>query len=231
MPYTLGATHPLVGSGVVAVAGPVGLLVRITAAPSRLGQRFDTPTTLFGIGSIRPGTADGWHDSIPLDVGQKLAYPIADGATRVGYSLAAGVTADLVELAGALSRGELERHPSFVGNAHVLWNPAGQPDTAIRSYTVPAGKLLLLRSARVQHMRYGAMPAVSASGAVANISVPGVAYLAWCQIAAPETFAFDAFNSEVVLSPGQPIDMHYLNQENAGAMATSFNWQGVLIDA
>lgn len=98
--YVYGANHAaLSGHGSFAVSGLLGVSVAPTTIPTSYGLEVGSPDEHFGLGFITLGTADGWTTSRPLDHDGTLMIPAAAGVfTSVGYSLSAGVVADIREL-------------------------------------------------------------------------------------------------------------------------------------
>jgi hypothetical protein len=98
--YVYGANHMgLSGHGSFAVSGLLGVSVAPTTIPSSYGLEVGSPDEHFGLGFITLGTADGWTTSRPLDHDGTLMIPPSPGVfTSIGYTLAAGVVADIREL-------------------------------------------------------------------------------------------------------------------------------------
>ena len=230
MPYTLGTVHHLVGSGIVAVAAPLGLLARVTAAPARLSERFTTPATIFGLGVIRPGTADGWFVSTPLEAAETIAYPIADGATRVGFALGDGVSVDLVELVGTRPRDVLDRNPAPAVRSSLSWNPAGQPATSPWTYTVPAGRRLILTSARVSLLRLSALGNPGSGSGRGWFDLAGVSAFVDLYLSNATYWAESAMQGQMIIGPGGQIVANYSNSESSGGYYVEHSISGTLVD-
>lgn len=99
--YVTRATHSgLTGHGELSVQGLIGCKVIITdAIAGTIGTELGDPEVDFGLGWINWGNPDGWLPRQFLGHVDNLSYPANAGAhTRIGYSLAPGVVATLVEL-------------------------------------------------------------------------------------------------------------------------------------
>lgn len=89
----------LVGTGEVAVAGIVGVLVELTSIPAYLGNVSGTPTRYYEAGWISLGTADGWLRVEPIRHADQLVVSGEAGLyTRIGYTLSPNVEARITEL-------------------------------------------------------------------------------------------------------------------------------------
>ena len=94
------ATHTgLTGSGEIAIQGLIGIAVDLTTTPGRVGVVDGDPDTLFDIGWVNIGTADGWGPRYFIASDPFVVRPISGDATLVGYSLTPGVVATIKEIA------------------------------------------------------------------------------------------------------------------------------------
>ena len=100
--YVYGDNHTsLSGDGELSpVSGLIGVSVDVTALAPSVGEAMGTPTHLFDAGFVTLGTPDGWlrPRRIDADGTLELAPNGAGALTRIGYTLAPGVTADIREL-------------------------------------------------------------------------------------------------------------------------------------
>lgn len=98
--FITGASHSISGSGEIALSHPiVGIDLQVTAIPSSYGQMDGDPITYFDLGFINIAAGDAWSDQRVVGNDRVLWLPRAmSSATTIGYSLAPGVTATLVEL-------------------------------------------------------------------------------------------------------------------------------------
>lgn len=97
--YVPGPAHSgLTGSGTVAVQGILGVLLNVSV-PARSGLEVGTPDTVFGVGWLNFGTADGYTDRVFIHTDSQLVYPpVAGQFTLVGYSLEPDVSMTMTEL-------------------------------------------------------------------------------------------------------------------------------------
>lgn len=94
-----GAVHSgLTGDGSFSVQGILGLSVSLTTLPARAGGTAGTPDTIFDVGWVNVGTADGYGPRQFISSNPLLVGPVAGDATVVGYSLPADVVAEITEL-------------------------------------------------------------------------------------------------------------------------------------
>lgn len=98
MSLTAGTAHAVSGSGVLSVGSPGGLLVVCSGVPATLGTDDQNPPSLYGLGSIVPGSALGWSAGQRVLKSAEVFYPLLPDCTKVGYEFVAGVTATITEL-------------------------------------------------------------------------------------------------------------------------------------
>ena len=97
--YVPGATHSgLSGTGEIAVQGLIG--AKITASvPGRAGLDLGHPDTVYDIGWINWGGADGYTPREKLVTSPQLSFPNAAGQfTKIGYTIPSDVTISILEL-------------------------------------------------------------------------------------------------------------------------------------
>lgn len=90
----------LSGSGHLSIADPIiGLRIDLTSIPASYGQSAGDPVEHFDVGFVHLGNGDEWFGSRRLEQSTTLWLPRwAGAADRIGYTLAAGVDADITEL-------------------------------------------------------------------------------------------------------------------------------------
>jgi len=98
--YVYGTNHTgLTGDGSFSVSGLIGVSVDVTALAPSYGVAAGTPETLYDLGFVTLGTADGWSVSRRIDHDGSLVIPPNAGLfTEVGYTVSPGVTIDIREL-------------------------------------------------------------------------------------------------------------------------------------
>lgn len=130
------STYSLSGSGVQALSSNVTALhIAITTMATYPGQGTANPTNYYHIALLRIGDAVGFFDAVPVTGGpQWMAVPA--GATRLGYSCAAGAVISVAEVIGGT--------PPFGGAGALsslsdvaLASPA---DTQLLTYQASSGK-------------------------------------------------------------------------------------------
>jgi hypothetical protein len=98
--YVLGTAHAgLSGNGQFAVQGLLGLKVAVTTVPGRIGIVIGDPNTLFGLGWISVGDANGFGDRMFIDSNPDVMLPPdMSSMTLVGYSIPPDVVVTITEL-------------------------------------------------------------------------------------------------------------------------------------
>lgn len=98
--YIVSTAHTLLsGNAQFAVQGLIGLAIAITTLPTRAGVQAGDPNTLWDVGWIDVGTADGWFSRTFLKTNPQVVFPPDMGAvTLVGYSIPADVVVTITEL-------------------------------------------------------------------------------------------------------------------------------------
>jgi hypothetical protein len=98
--YIYGTNHAgLTGSGEITVADLIGVSVDVTTNPGYTGLVVGDPATIFKIGRIDLGSADGWITSRDIDHDGSLMLPYQAGVfTKIGYTLNPGVVVAIREL-------------------------------------------------------------------------------------------------------------------------------------
>jgi hypothetical protein len=232
--YAIGPRHTLVGSGQVGLASPIGLKLQVPAVPISVDERFGHPMQIYGAGFLTLGNADGWFEVLPLRHQAQLELGFDPQPTLLGYDLVDGVTLvadELVAVPPAVTLSEVwQRNPAPTGGVWVGWNPAGSPTTTMGVVTVPAGRRLMLTSARVQLVRLGAAPAPSSVTAACTFTLDGVSALAVVYLSGPSLFVFDQVVGPVFLAPGNTFRATYINQEAAGGCYAVCTWAGTYFD-
>lgn len=175
MTLVLGARHIVTGTGQVAIANPVGLAIALAGIPSYVARDAGTPLRFHRMGRVAVGAAAGWRQNVDLVANPQLVFPFDGEDTLLGWTLLAGCTATIDELA---SSSTYPVRPAPWDRGLTVWsqsaNAAPGPTTGTTtgwSYTVPAGKVLVLASAMALFGRISL--ATSAGIAQAIIAVNG----------------------------------------------------------
>jgi hypothetical protein len=228
--YVLGATHNLSGSGIVTLSSSRGLLIRCTSAPVGLSQKFTHPATLYGLGSVRVGDANGWLPGRALQSAADLIYPLPIDATRLGYDLSDGVAAQAVELNERPLLDWIDRNPAIYTVSQVYWNPANQPNSVGWTFQVPTGRRFVLASARVQILRMSAEGTPGAGSANGNIVLAGVGALVNCYSTPNVRIIDDRLAGPMALQSGASLLAYYNNSEGSGGTYVTLSMSGTLVD-
>lgn len=234
MATTDGAVHQVAGTGTVAVSSPAGLRWHITSIPSYLGTRPTSPRRYVGLGSFALGDASSFGYHVPLELADQLVLPIADGVVRVSFDLVTGAAATLTELVAVPDRTKLQvfdRNPLTIATADLAWNPANTAQATLGTYTVPAGRRLMLTSARVRHVRVGAPPAASVNAASGWVQADNVGIIVRAWAGYLVNLSGDEFQGELYLPAGTILRTQYANTETGSGFYTTLAYAGVLFDA
>lgn len=97
--YVEGSSHTgLSGSGVLDVQGLIGAKI-ISTIPGRAGVTAGDPDLVYDIGRVSWGNADGYSTKQYIETTPQLTFPpVAGQYTKLAYTLAPDVTAEIVEL-------------------------------------------------------------------------------------------------------------------------------------
>jgi hypothetical protein len=230
-PFSRGAAHDLVGTGELSIAEPIGLEWIVTSFPAYVARQPGTPERVAEVGRFAVGTATAWLPEREPGHIEQLEYPLPAGLTALGYSLDANVTATVTELISTAPGDLLARNPVPIGHVYVVDNRPGTTNGIAFTYTVPAGKLLLLNSARVEHQRYAAMPAATGGLITGLVEIVNVMSVIRSWLAVPESKAVGEWTGDLILSAGWIVRGVYVNVEGSGGAYTSIGFHGTLIDA
>jgi hypothetical protein len=97
--YVPGNSHSsLSGNGEFSVQGILGLLIELASVPGRAGELAGHPETIYSVGWVNVGTADGWLTKHVVEHSPMLVLDVPGTVTRVGYSLPSDVSATITEL-------------------------------------------------------------------------------------------------------------------------------------
>jgi len=98
--YVASTAHSaLTGHGHFAIQGLIGVLIEITSSGSAVGTTDGDPDTVWQVGWINWGNADGSSERIFISTTPQTVFvPVAGQYTRLGYTLLPGVTATITEL-------------------------------------------------------------------------------------------------------------------------------------
>lgn len=94
-----GASHAgLSGNGSISVFGLQAVKVDISSAPGRVGEVDGEPVTLWDVGWINLGTADGFGPRQFITSDPFLLQPVPGNVTVIGYSIPDDVTVTITEI-------------------------------------------------------------------------------------------------------------------------------------
>lgn len=88
----------ITGNGQFSVQGLLGVAIDITTLPSRAGLVAGNPDTLWDVGWLRVGTADGWGPRVFITADPFVLTPVSGDTTIVGYSIPDDVTVTITEI-------------------------------------------------------------------------------------------------------------------------------------
>lgn len=157
MAWTSGPTHILTGIGERPLARPSALAIIVDTVPVSADIRVGSPSTLYGVGHLSLGTAEGWTQSRSIHYESQLELLDHDDYTRLGHSLQPGGVITVTELV-APTPDVSRRMPwdRYVGpwSWSVFLNmPGPTAATVFGTYTSPPDKWLWISSLAVQAYR------------------------------------------------------------------------------
>jgi hypothetical protein len=234
MAYTDGAVHQLAGTGVVTIAAPIGVRWHVSTRPTWLGSRPGQPLSIEGMGRFAFGDASSFGNDVQLTHVDQLVYPLVGGVTRMGYTLENGVAAtltELVEVPSATSKAPYDRNPQPAGQETTSWNPANTAQQTAWTFTVPAGRKLLLTRARVLHTRVANAPAASLNTGQGFIQIDGASPIVYAFFGYLVNTSRDDLSGALYLPAGSVLRGFYSNSETTGGVYTQLGWAGTLFDA
>jgi hypothetical protein len=170
MTLVLGARHVVTGTGQFAISNPIGVAIALAGIPAYVARDTGTPQRFHRMGRVQLGTSIGWRPSVDLVVSPQLVWPLEGEDTVMGYTLLAGCTATIDEVATS-SRWPMKAAPwdraptAFSRNAFV--GVSGPGNATLWTFTVPAGRMLMLGDAMVGWSR----TAASTSGPQAQVQL------------------------------------------------------------
>ena len=225
--------YALSGSGVQTIASPAQLVVAVTLQPSLGRNGKANPPNLFDIALLTPGDPNGWYGAIPVSE-NPMVIPMPAGCTRLGYACLYGAQLSVAEVAAVPVTASLmpwDRNPT-------VWTQFAQPianggtsDTYPWTYTVPAGRKLMLAGATCQAVRQ-------------NIGSPG--FIEGCDIQVNGTAIASAVSGQnvagnqeigaaggvgLLLVAGSVIRAHYANGDTGGSILYTMAASGYTFDA
>jgi hypothetical protein len=219
----------------VAIASPVGLKIALSGIPAAFGSRLTVPVDHVNVGRVALGNADGFAPDLILEHSNTLLYPIPDSMTLVGLTLSSPVTAIITELLAApVANSALQ--PWDRGAA--LWTQtAFQFLTAVNtgavawSYTVPAGKVLMLASAEVRMVRTAVATVVASVQAYIQAGGNTVVVIVGNANVLGEQVADSLTGGPLYLPAGTVVTANYSCNESTGGHYVWMNAAGLLFNA
>lgn len=248
MALVLGASHVCTGTGSVAISRPLGLRAVLTGIPSSAAAEPGTPLIYHQFRDVGIGQRDrslgrislgvsslGFAAAVDLVNTPQLVYPLADEFDLLGWTLKPGVTATIDEIVRpAVANSALQPWDRAPGQFRQFANTApGAPSTIATAwtYTVPAGRRLMLSQASVEALR--TIAATTVVQAVGSITVAGSSVVSTTiqtnvvgeriinQLSAGPLFA----------GPGEVITATSFNSDTNGQVVFWLRASGVLFDA
>lgn len=101
MPLIAGPVHDLGESVEIAVESPAAVSLNL-AVPAQIGVALGEPLRYFDLGRAAVGTSAGWLQSFVLEHADQLLWPLPPSCSRLGLTLAVGVTGTAQEWTGDL---------------------------------------------------------------------------------------------------------------------------------
>lgn len=235
MAVTVGATHTLTTTGEIAISGPVGLALSTSTVPAPVGVRVGAPYRYFGLGHVAWGTALGFMRPVPIRHAAQLEYPLPDGLTRLGVTLAEGVVLQVQELVGsaaaAVSAEWFDRSPEPWGIAPLNLVAGGTGETTNWTYTVPAGKKLWVSKLRCYITEH--QTATTAQYVASYLLVNGTIHVQAMLGSAnrPHAVLDEMGAGPLVLAPGGTIMHRFYNADAGGLKWIGGSANGTLFTA
>jgi hypothetical protein len=234
MPYAIGPYHNVIGSGELAAANLVGLQVVVTSVPASASVRVGSPPLYHGLGHVSFGDSNGFQRPETIRHVAQVIYPLPDGISRIGYTLEPGVAATLTLLTGQLVDRRLlrpwDRNPATWSRRAVADLAGGTGEVMAFTYTVPAGRMLLLSHADVRLTRLTA-PSATPNPTYAVLYRSATAILhARLHLSAAGFMVNDQLAGPLVLLQTEPLTAYYGNYDTGGSVSAQVEATGILFD-
>lgn len=235
MPYTHGPQFVISGQGTATIPAPVGLRLFWSGNSPAARTQFGSPVRWWGIGRIDVGNADGWLMDVPLRYLEHLVYPLPDGMTVLGWTLAQGITVTVTELLGvpAPTVRDMPWDRAATPVVQAAGNSYGSPLTQLTqwTYTVPSGKKLWVSHARTLVFR---QTAPSSTGwASGSIRLPS-GYVTQASMFSPTVgnFQDDHLSAgPLILNAGDQLVAYASDGDAGGSCWIQNEMSGFLFDA
>jgi len=229
------AIYTLSGSGLQPLnAGLRGLHVHLTRYPFTYKNGQANPTNLYDVGLLRVGNAYGFREVRPLD-GLDMWVPVDSDTTRLGYSVFSNGEISVEEVAAAPVVPTLtevwQRNPAAWGTLAYREGSTAVGDTVGATYTVPAGRRLMLSGVELYVSVRDAAPASSRFVVEAYIGSARIGQLQTFRVGAGSFDSIQCIGASIFLAAGDVFTMHYSTTASSGFFVTAGVAHGTLFDA
>jgi hypothetical protein len=235
MALVLGPSHVAAAPAQFTIAKPLGLVLTSSGIPNFIPRDPWTPTEYHHIGRINLGNSLGMQQHVSIVLSPQLVYPLADELTLVNVSMQPGMTVTIDEIVRpAVPNSSLDPwdRGATAWSEFLSLNVPGPTSPAVVAwtYTVPAGKILMVDIARLRNTRTAV-----ATGLAANqcfIAIGGQDMLN--NVLAGNTVGDlreQLLTNPVTLLAGETISATYRNSDTGGSLAMELVAHGLLFNA
>jgi hypothetical protein len=210
------------------------LQVLFTNVPQIVGSDPGDVPVLHRAGRLQLGNADGFLPPVQLTSVATLLYPLPDALTLLSWTLAPGAVAvatELVSSSVASLKQPWDRNATPFGYASTPFVFGGTGLVTTWSFTVPAGRLLYVSSARVSIRRTAAASAVGID--TAQIS-SGFGYLASAALYSNvigDSQSDQLQGAPLIIPAGFVVSGGYNNSDTGGQIGFEIAMTGFTFDA
>lgn len=232
MALALGASHAASGTGHVAIARPLGLVVTLSTIPAGVAVDPTDPATYHRLGTVALGSSLGYAAPQQLLYTPQLVYPLADDLDRVAWSFRPGIVGTIQEIVRpAVANSALQpwdRGATFQGQTGQVYQTGPTSSATLITYTVPAGYKLWLGHLRVRTTRLSA--ATANGGTVLRLTINGLNVFQVIMFA--NTIGADMgdelHGGAMVLPAGSTLSATASNTDTGGQVSHLAEWSGFI---
>ncbi|HZM54126.1 MAG TPA: hypothetical protein VFC03_03780 [Acidimicrobiales bacterium] len=235
MTLTLGATHVVSVPTVFTIDTPIGLSVHLANIPNYVPRDVGSPVERHGLGRLNLGNSLGYSQHIPLVTSPQLIYPLQPEYTLCSVNMVQGATVTVDEIASSSSwpmkAMPWDRNPTAWQQQGVQTFAGSVADTLGWSYTVPAGRKLMLTHLECRTLRSALATTLNTTYSYANIN-GSMVLNAIEQVNTLGTVVVDAMQSSPqYILPGGLITWRYLSLDVGGTHNVYGFAAGFIFDA
>lgn len=216
------------------IAKPAGIRTVVTGIPSYTGHDASTPTRFFRLGRFTLGNPHGFYPSYGLELAQQVLYPIPPVWELLAYDIRNGASClfqELVDVPSLTGLQPWDRTPLAVGALVPGVVNGATAETASFTYTVPAGRRLLISRITCQVSRLTVATTLVEVSAYLKLDGNFFAYCALTSNVPGASISDVGGHGWPMLNAGQILVGYRRNDDTGGTARVSVGFSGFLFDA